>query len=65
MQDMKYDFYKGPQHFRACDHQSVQSVFVIESKSKDMANASDVFNIVATDAASEDNLVSCKDEGHA
>ena len=64
MQDMKYDFYKGPQHFRACDHQSVQSVFIIESKSKDMANASDVFNIVATDTASEENLMSCKDEGH-
>jgi branched-chain amino acid transport system substrate-binding protein len=65
LQDLKYDFYKGPQHYRACDHQSVQSVFIIESKSKDMSNPSDVFNILETAPASEDALVSCKDEGHA
>ena len=64
LQTLKYDFYKGPQNYRACDHQSVQSVFIIESKSKGMSHASDVFNIVQTDAASEDALVSCKDEGH-
>ena len=64
MAGMKYDFYKGPQQYRACDHQSVQSVFVLESKSKDMLNASDVFNIVATVPASEDMLVSCAMEGH-
>ena len=64
MSGMKYDFYKGPQEYRACDHQSVQSVFVLESKSKDMINASDVFNIVATVPASEDMLASCATEGH-
>ena len=64
LQTLKYDFYKGPQNYRACDHQSVQSVFIIESKSKDMANASDVFTILQTDPASEDALASCKDEGH-
>ncbi len=64
MSGMKYDSYKGDQEFRACDHQSVQSVFIVESKSKDMANAFDVFNVLATDPANADNLRSCKDQGH-
>lgn len=62
---LKYDTYKGPQHYRECDHQSVQSVFIIESKSTNMANPSDVFTVLQTDPASEDDLVSCKDEGHS
>ncbi len=36
LEALKYDFYKGPQYYRKCDHQSVQSVLVIKSKSKDM-----------------------------
>jgi len=64
MSGMKYDFYKGGQQYRACDHQSVQSVFIVESKSKDMANPSDVFSVVETVPASEDLLIACKDEGH-
>ena len=36
MEALKYDFYKGPQYYRKCDHQSVQSVLVIQSKSKDL-----------------------------
>ena len=28
---MKYDFYKGPEYYRQCDHQAVQSVLIIES----------------------------------
>ena len=62
---MKYDFYKGPEHYRPCDHQAVQSVFIIESKSKDMANANDVFRVVATDKADEAALLTCQEEGHA
>src|SRR6202043_3098620 len=31
MEALKYDFYKGPQYYRTCDHQSVQSVLVIQS----------------------------------
>jgi branched-chain amino acid transport system substrate-binding protein len=65
MEGLKYDSYKGGQEFRACDHQSVQSVFIIESKSKDMSSPYDVFNVLATDAANADNLRSCKDQGHA
>jgi branched-chain amino acid transport system substrate-binding protein len=63
MSGMKYDYYKGSESYRPCDHQAVQSVFIIESKSKDMANQYDVFNLLATDAANEANLISCKDEG--
>ena len=65
LRTLKYDFYKGPQNYRACDHQSVQSVFIIESKSKDMANPSDVFTVLETVPANEELLVSCKDQGHA
>ena len=53
LEALKYDFYKGPQYYRKCDHQSVQSVLVIQSKSKDMRNESDVFDIIATDEPSE------------
>jgi branched-chain amino acid transport system substrate-binding protein len=63
LEGAKYDSYKGPEEIRACDHQSVQSVFIIESKSNG-ASPYDVFNVVGTDAANADNLRSCKDEGH-
>lgn len=62
---MRYDFYKGPENYRACDHQAVQSMFIIGSKSKDMANAYDVFDVIATDPADEASLLSCSAEGHA
>ena len=61
---LKYDIYKGAQHMRACDHQSVQPVFIIESKDKG-ANPYDVFDIVQTNPANEADLKSCADEGHA
>ncbi len=64
MRSLKYDFYKGPQYYRGCDHQSVQSVLVIESKSKDQKDKNDVFNIVSIDAPNEGNLRSCGDLGH-
>ena len=65
LQALKYDFYKGAQHYRPCDHQSVQSVFVIESKSKDMASPADVFTVLETQDPGEAGLPSCRDEGHA
>ncbi len=65
LQSLKWDAYKGPQHMRACDHQSVQSVFVIGSKSKDMASPYDVFDVLATDPPDEADLRSCAEEGHA
>jgi branched-chain amino acid transport system substrate-binding protein len=64
LEAMKYDFYKGPQYYRKCDHQSVQSVLVIQSKSKNMRNESDVFDIISTDEPNEANLRSCEELGH-
>ena len=64
LEALKYDFYKGPQYYRKCDHQSVQSVLVIQSKSKDMKNESDVFDVISTDAPNEANLRSCEALGH-
>ncbi len=34
LEALKYDYYKGPEYYRKCDHQSVQSVLIIKSKSK-------------------------------
>lgn len=60
LEGMKYDNYKGPQHYRGCDHQSVQDVHIIASKSeKDMKNKYDVFELLHTDKAAEDTLRTC------
>ncbi len=64
LEALKYDYYKGPQYFRKCDHQSVQSVLVIQSKSKNMRNDSDVFEIISTDEPNEKSLRSCEELGH-
>jgi branched-chain amino acid transport system substrate-binding protein len=61
---LKYDYYKGPQYYRGCDHQSVQSVLVIESKAT-ARDDTDVFEILHTEQASEENLRSCAELGHA
>ena len=53
MEALKDDFYKGPQYFRKCDHQSVQSVLIVESKSKDMKTPDDVFTILGTEEPDE------------
>jgi branched-chain amino acid transport system substrate-binding protein len=64
MEALKYDYYKGPQYYRKCDHQSVQSVLVIKSKSANMRNDSDVFEVISTDEPNEANLRTCADLGH-
>jgi branched-chain amino acid transport system substrate-binding protein len=64
LEALKYDYYKGPQYYRKCDHQSVQSVLVIQSKSKDLRNESDVFDVISTEEPSEANLRSCEELGH-
>jgi len=64
MEALKYDYYKGPQYYRKCDHQSVQSVLVIKSKSANMKNDSDVFEVISTDEPNEANLRSCAELGH-
>ena len=63
MEALKYDYYKGPQYYRKCDHQSVQSVLIIESKPA-AAGDNDVFNIVGVDEPSESKLRSCQSLGH-
>ena len=42
----------------------MQSVLIIESKSKDMKNESDVFNVISTEEPNEANLRSCEELGH-
>jgi branched-chain amino acid transport system substrate-binding protein len=64
MEALKYDFYKGPQYYRKCDHQSVQSVLVIKSKSKEMKNESDVFDVIGFEEPSEAHLRTCEELGH-
>jgi branched-chain amino acid transport system substrate-binding protein len=64
LEGLKYDYYKGPQYFRKCDHQSVQSVLIIGSKTAPADNPSDVFSIIATEAPNEANLRTCAALGH-
>ena len=64
LRQLKYDWYKGPQFYRKCDHQSVQSVVIVESKSKGMKDKNDVFNVLAIEDAKEGNLRSCEEMGH-
>lgn len=61
---LKYNWYKGEQYYRKCDHQSVQSVIIVESKSKGMKDKNDVFNVVAIENPNEANLRSCSELGH-
>ncbi|QTL03893.1 ABC transporter substrate-binding protein [Aquabacter sp. L1I39] len=64
LENLKYDVAKGPQFYRKCDHQSVQSVLVLESKKKaDMANDQDLFAIIADVPGSETMLRSCGELG--
>ncbi|WP_194723774.1 ABC transporter substrate-binding protein [Noviherbaspirillum malthae] len=61
---LKYDTYKGPQYYRQCDHQSVQSVLIIESRKGDGRNPADVFNVLKTVPGDEKLLRSCAELGH-
>lgn len=60
---LKYDTYKGQQYYRACDNQSVQSVLVIESNSKEARDPTDVFKVLHVEPASEKLLRSCQELG--
>jgi branched-chain amino acid transport system substrate-binding protein len=64
LRQLRYNFYKGEQFYRKCDHQSVQSVIIVESKSKGMKDKYDVFNTLAIEAPNESNLRSCEELGH-
>lgn len=60
---LKYDTYKGPEYYRSCDHQAVQSVFVIESLPKKGENPADVFKLLETIPGDEKMLRSCAELG--
>ena len=64
MRALRYDYYKGPQYYRGCDHQSVQSVLVIEAKANTARGEADVFDIVAQEGPDERFLRSCEELGH-
>ena len=64
LRQLKYDWYKGPEFYRKCDHQAVQSVVIVESKSKNMKDKYDVFNVLAIEKADEKNLRTCEELGH-
>lgn len=64
MRALRYDYYKGPQYYRTCDHQSVQSVLVIEAKANTARGEADVFDIVAQEGPEERFLRSCEELGH-
>jgi branched-chain amino acid transport system substrate-binding protein len=61
---LKYDYYKGPEYYRKCDHQSVQSVLIIESKAAPAKGDADVFNVIETEAPNDANLRTCEALGH-
>jgi len=62
---VKGDLYKGNVYFRACDHQAVQSVLIIESKDRAVAaNDQDIFSVVATENFDDSKLRSCSELGH-
>lgn len=64
LEQLRYDFYKGPQQYRKCDHQSMQSVLILESKKKSaMKNADDLFDILSIDPGGDDQLRSCSELG--
>ncbi len=64
LRQLKYNWYKGDQFYRKCDHQSVQSVVIVESKSKGMKDKYDVFNVLTVEAANDKNLRTCDELGH-
>ncbi len=61
----KFDLYKGPEIIRACDHQSVQAVFVLRSKAEaEMKSPKDTFEIVTVAESDESKLRTCAELGH-
>jgi branched-chain amino acid transport system substrate-binding protein len=64
MRGMKFDLYKGPEYYRTCDHQAVQSFLIIDNRATDKPNDLDVFNIVEVQPPDEAQLASCASLGH-
>ena len=64
LRQLRYNWYKGEQFYRKCDHQSVQSVVIVESRSKAMKDKYDVFKTLTIEAPNENNLRTCDELGH-
>jgi branched-chain amino acid transport system substrate-binding protein len=64
LRQLRYNWYKGEQSYRKCDHQSVQSVVIVESKSKGMKDKYDVFKTLHIEQPDENLLRSCDELGH-
>jgi branched-chain amino acid transport system substrate-binding protein len=66
LENLKYDFYKGPQYYRGCDHQSVQSIALLQSKAAKAlgADKNDVFDVISIEDGTEKVLRSCQELGH-
>ncbi|MEO8839150.1 MAG: ABC transporter substrate-binding protein [Herbaspirillum sp.] len=64
LEQLRYNWYKGDQFYRKCDHQSVQSVIIVESKSKAMKDKYDVFKVLEIEKPDEKNLRSCEELGY-
>jgi branched-chain amino acid transport system substrate-binding protein len=64
LEALKYDYYKGPEYYRTCDHQAVQSVLIIESKATADKGDADVFKVLKIEAPDDKNLRSCEALGH-
>lgn len=65
LEKIRGDLYKGEVYFRACDHQAVQSVLIIESKDRAAAiNDQDIFKILSVEKFDESQLRSCASLGH-
>jgi len=60
---LQYDTYKGKQFYRGCDHQSVQTVLIVQSKSQPK-DANDIFSVLQVAPATIDALRSCAELGH-
>lgn len=64
LRGMKYDLYKGPEQYRDCDNQAIQSVLIVENRFTADPNDMDVFHIAHIDPANPALLQSCAAEGH-
>jgi len=65
LEELRYDVYKGPEYFRGCDHQAVQSVLVLESRpAQEMENPHDIFRIAHIEGPDDVSLRSCTELGH-
>lgn len=64
LENLQYDVAKGPQSYRKCDHQSIQSVLFLESKKKaDMKGKVDLFRVAAVEDSGEAMLRTCAELG--